>query len=495
MGRTVEVIKKGGPVNTTEPVVLQKKRVAAYCRVSTDLEEQQSSLQTQVESFQEQISTRPEWELVDVYSDEGLSGTRAEKRTEFLRMIADCDAGKIDYIITKSISRFARNTLECLSYVKHLKEKGVYIYFEKERLDTSSAASEMLLSIMAAVAQEESRNISENIKWSFRRQFAEGDGKWSAIYGYKKVGEVEYIIDEDAARIVRRIFNEYAHGSSLPEIIRGLEKDGIESPWGRSWAPTVLANMLRNEKYCGDVLIQKFYTEDHMSHKIIRNDQSLVPSYFIRDHHEPIVDRKTYDMVQIIRSLKDKHKGAVQYPYYGRLICPNCGEPMIRHCSREHGRPAIWSCISETEKCRKYFIREKYIDAAFIKAYRELDINILPKSEEPEAAQDAIKLKTEIPELSTVEYYILDALVDQITFRRWDVMEIEWTFGTTSKIQIEYECAKDIPNNKEQLDCVGIMSLSHTAEHSEVVPRYNSYKRPQYYGYDSIVPAIAEGGK
>lgn len=493
MGRVVEVIKKGGPVNTTAEVVPQKKRVAAYCRVSTDLEEQQSSLSAQVESFREQINTRPDWELADVYSDEGLSGTRAEKRTEFLRMIADCDAGKIDYIITKSISRFARNTFECLSYVKHLKEKGVFIYFEKERLDTSSAASEMLLSIMAAVAQEESRNISENIKWSFRRQFAEGIGKWSAIYGYKKVGEVEYIIDEEAAGVVRRIFNEYARGSSLPDIIRGLEADGIESPWGRSWAPTVLANMLRNEKYCGDVLIQKFYTQDHMSHKIIRNDQSIVPSYFIRDHHEPIVDRKTYDMVQIIRSLKDKHKGAVQYPYYGRLICPNCGEPMIRHCTREHGRPAVWSC-SDTN-CKKYFIRERYIDAAFIKAYRELDTKTLQKGAASTAGKNAIRLKTEMPEIAKVEYYILDALVEEISFRRWDVMEIQWTFGTKSKIQIEYECAKDIPNNKEQLASVGIKSLSHTAEHSEVVPRYNSYKRPHFYGYDSIVPAIAEGEK
>jgi hypothetical protein len=204
-------------------------------------------------------------------------------------------------------------------------------------------------------------------------------------------------------------------------------------------------------------------------------------------------------MVQIIRSLKDKHKGAVQYPYYGRLSCPNCGEPMIRHCTREHGRPSIWRCISENEKCRKYFIREKYIDAAFIKAYREIDIKTLQPRKSGDAgspaAQYAIKIKTEMPEIDKVEYYILDALVEEITFRRWDVMEIQWTFGTKSKVQIDYECAKDIPNNKEQIDCVGIMSLSHTAEHSEVVPRYNSYKRPHFYGYDSIVPEIAEGGK
>lgn len=490
---TVEVIQRQTTGCTNAPQKI--KRVAAYCRVSTELEEQQSSLELQMSAFREQIDARPDWELAGIYADNGITGTQVQNRTEFLRMMEDCENGMIDYIITKSISRFARNTLECLSYVRHLKEMGVFVYFEKERLDTSSGTSEMLLSILAAVAQEESRNISENIKWNQRKRFAEGKPKWSAVYGYDKDGELEYIINEEKAAVVRRIFAEYIQGKSLPEISRSLAKDGIVSPWGKVWTPTVLSKLLKNEKYCGDVLIQKSYTVDHLTHKRVMNDQAVVPSYFVRDHHKPIVDRKTFELAQIILSLKDRHKGATQYPYYGRLFCPICGGKMIRSCIQEHGHPPVWRCSQEngSDQCRSYFIKEKYIDRAFCEAYADLDIKTLEKQARrrdesiAQTARVALEMKAELLRIEKVEYYQLDALVERVGFQKWDTMVIEWTFGFKSKVNIQYLKERDIPNHKEQLESVGSKSLSRLENRQVGRHSPTAFERPNVYGYDSIV--------
>ena len=497
---TIEVIHRSAATRVAE-TRLQKKRVAAYCRVSTELEEQQSSLNLQMSAFQEQIDRRPDWELAGIYADKGITGTQVVNRTEFLRMMEDCDKGLIDYIITKSISRFARNTLECLSYVRRLKDMGVYVYFEKERLDTSSSTSEMLLSILAAVAQEESRNISENIKWNQRKRFAQGKPKWSAVYGYIKDGELEYVIDEERAAIVRRIFSEYSKGMSLPEISRGLAKDGIGSPWdGKVWTPTVLSKLLKNEKYCGDVLIQKSYTVDHLTHKRVKNDQAIVPSYYVRDHHKPIIDRKTFEMVQIIRSLKDRHKGATQYPYYKRIVCPICGGDMVRSRIREHGFPPVWRCSLEQDSdlCKGYYIKETYIDQGFREAYAGLNLEALKKQarskdgEVAEAAQAALRMKKELPAVEGVEYYQLDALVEKIRFQKWDTMVIQWTFGLKSKVKIKYSKNRDIPNHEEQLETVGSSLPARVEERKEEKYSPTAFERVHVYGYDSIVAPMGE---
>ncbi|MHB1454992.1 MAG: recombinase family protein [Saccharofermentanales bacterium] len=490
----VEVIQRETTGGTDTPQI-RLKRVAAYCRVSTDLEQQQSSLKLQMSSFRAQIEARPDWELADVYADNGVTGTQVEHRTEFLRMMDDCENGLVDYIITKSISRFARNTLECLSYVRHLKEKGIYIYFEKERLDTVNDTSEMLLSILAAVAQEESRNISENIKWNQRKRFAEGKAKWSAVYGYTKVGELEYLIDEDRAVAVRRIFAEYSHGRSLPEIIRRLAQAKIPSPWGMAWTSTVISKLLKNEKYCGDVLIQKSYTVDHLTHKRVWNDQAVVPSYYVRDHHKPIIDRKTFEMVQIILSLKDRHKGATQYPYYGKLVCPVCGGIMIRSCIQEHGHPPVWRCSQEnsSDQCKSYFIKEKYIDQAFREAYVSLDTEALEKQMRrrdeavTQAAQVARRFREELPQIDKVEYYLLDAMVEQMGFQKWDTLVIQWTFGFKSKVKIHYMKNRDIPNHEEQTESVGSRSQSRIENRQVGRCSHTSFERPNVYGYDSIL--------
>jgi len=475
--RIVEVIHSTRP---SEGRRLVKKRVAAYCRVSTDKEEQQSSLETQIGAFQDLISARDEWVLVEVFADEGLSGTRVANRVQFQRMIADCEAGKIDYIVTKSISRFARNTVECLQYARKLKDMGVYIFFEKEHLDTSATSSEMLLSILAAVAQEESHSISENLKWGYRKRFQIGIPKWPPTFGYEfQDGKVS--INARDARIVKRIFELYVSGQSLPQIDRTLQREGYTSFRGKKWWPKTLATILHNEKYMGDIMMQKSYTVDHLTHRKVRNDQTVVPSYYVRDHHEAIVDRKTFERVQTILALRDLHLGCTQYPYYGTLICPVCGRRMIRYCLPTQAHPAAWTCggdggvakrrdVSETtdrrgrpgasarhavsttidRRCLPYAIGEKYVDRLVADAYAGLDVIGLMqiKAEEGEASEalrQAINMKKKQPKLKSVEYVFLDTLVKEITFKDWNTALVRWKFGMTSEIAIHYEKASDIP--------------------------------------------------
>lgn len=412
----------------------KKKRIAAYCRVSTGLEEQQSSLKNQTEAFYRMISLREDWTLAGIYADEGFSGTQAADRPEFQRLIEDCKAGKIDYIITKSISRFARNTLECISYIRQLKELGVYIFFEENGLDTGTEASELVLSILAAVAQEESRAISSNVKWSLEKKFRSGQAKWSGTYGYRKVESRDFLIDPETAPIVKRIFYEYYHGASLPTIAKDLEKDAIPSPGGGSrWWPKVVNEILKNEKYIGDVLCQKSYTTDHLSHHRVKNlNSEAAVSYYIKDHHEPIVSRELFQQVHTIFTLKDKRQGSVQYPYHTFLICPFCQKPMIRNILEEHGRPGIWHC---SHNCSFYYIYERDIDSSFLKLYQR-------------------HLKTADSQPAKPEYYMLAEQVLSITFSNdtdpWKYMQVHWKDGTDSQIEMKYRRSRDIPGSTHQ---------------------------------------------
>lgn len=441
------------------------RRVAAYCRVSTDLEQQQSSLETQMTSFRSYIDARPGWKLVDIYADEGLTATSTKRRAEFNRMIADCEAGKIDYIVTKSISRFARNTVDCLQYVRKLKDAGIFIYFEKERLDTATASSEMLISILAAFAQEESHSISENLKWGYRKRFQAGEPKWSKTYGLKRDEAGHIIPIESEAEVVKRIFALYAGGKSLPQIISILEADNIPAPCGGKWWVKPLANMLRNEKYVGDLMMQKTYVVDHLSHNKVKNDQTVVPSYYVKDHHPGIVDRKTYDQVQTILSLKDRHKGSVQYPYYGTLICPICGAKMVHFTVPASRVRSVWMCGgADGKSCMSYCIEEKYIDRLMMKAYAGLTAETLEpltrkrNTDIAETAKAALAWKAREPKLKTVEYKLLDDLVEKITFSKWDEGVVKWKFGQSSTVHIDYDRVTDIPEIKIERTDNGYMA-------------------------------------
>ena len=277
-----------------------KLKVAAYCRVSTDSDEQAGSYEVQVQHYTDYIGRNKEWELAGIYTDDGISGTNTKKREGFNGMIEDCMAGKIDMVITKSISRFARNTIDCLKYVRQLKEKNIAIIFEKENINTLEASGELLLTIMASLAQQESASLSQNVKLGL--QFRYQDGKvqinHNHFLGYTKDEEGNLIIDEEEAKIVRRIFREYLEGASFRDIASGLERDKIKIGGKRyKWHLSTVQGILQNEKYMGDALLQKTITTDFIEKTRIKNDGS-VPQYYVKDSQEPIIPRDIFTQVQ-----------------------------------------------------------------------------------------------------------------------------------------------------------------------------------------------------
>ncbi len=391
--------------------------VAAYCRVSTDLAQQQTSLAAQMEVFAQRIREHPGWVLAGIYADEGLSATSTAKRTAFHRMMQDAEDGRIDYIITKSLSRFARNTLDCLTCIRRLQSLGVNVLFEKEHIDTGTAMSEMLLTVLAAFAQEESRSISENIKWGLRKGYANGQVRWQRLYGYRKDEasgkscEAEWLIEPTEAAVVRNIFYQYEHGSSLPHIVQTL-KD-TPSPSGKgAWTPRTVWNLLTNEKYVGDVCAQKYVTLDHLTHKAVRNTTALVPSYYIRDHHTPIISRQTFERVQKIRAMRNEHQGSTQYPYGAvDLRCPHCGQPLVQRQMRTNGSKMLWCCFGKNG-CRNYAVKTWQFNAAVLEAWQQ---------------------HTNQPAFATVEFWWLDEYVDRIEPTPDNRVTVSWKDGTSTE--------------------------------------------------------------
>jgi len=284
-------------VSRIAPIVQMKKlkRVAAYARVSTGKDAMLHSLAAQVSYYSDLIQRNPEYEYAGVYADEGLSGTK-ESRPEFQQMLKDCRDGKIDRILCKSISRFARNTVTLLETVRELKGLGVSIYFEEQNIDTMSGDGEFMLTILTSFAQEESRSVSENCKWRVRKKFEQGIPTGFGMYGYT-VKNGSFTIVPEEAEVVRRIFRMYLDGMGSVRIMKALIADNILAPEGGLWNASVIMMMLRNEKYVGDLLLQKFFTNNHVEKKQCFNRGEL-PQYFVAEDHEPIIDRKTYDAVQ-----------------------------------------------------------------------------------------------------------------------------------------------------------------------------------------------------
>ena len=278
----------------------KKLRTAAYCRVSTDHDDQLDSLENQMRYYLDYIKLHPDYELVEIYSDSGISGTSTKRRAGFMRMISDCQKGKIDFVITKSISRFARNTADCLKYMRELKRLGIPILFEKENINSMDASGELLFTILSSLAQEESRNISENTTWGIRSNFKRGKPHINVVQlmGYKKDDDGNLVIDENQAWIVRRIYAEFLDGILPLDIAKGLNKDGINGVHGRPrWVTVTIIRMLRNEKYVGDLLMQKTYTKDYLNKTQVKNNGE-VEQYFIRDNHPGIISRSDWELTQ-----------------------------------------------------------------------------------------------------------------------------------------------------------------------------------------------------
>ena len=275
--------------------VQKRKRVAAYARVSSGKDAMLHSLAAQVSYYSELIQRNPQWEYAGVYADENLSGTK-EARPEFQRMLRDCREGKIDRILCKSTSRFARNTVTLLETARELKGLGISVSFEKENIDTMSGDGELMLTILASLAQEESRSVSENCKWRVRKKFEQGIPTGLRMYGYD-VRNGSFTILPEEAEVVRRIFRMYLDGMGSERIMRVLNAEGIPAPEGGPWNAGTIMMMLRNEKYAGDLLLQKSYVNNHVEKKQLPNRGEL-PQYFVAEDHAPIIDRETFDAVQ-----------------------------------------------------------------------------------------------------------------------------------------------------------------------------------------------------
>ncbi len=400
---------------TVDKEKYHQKRVAAYCRVSTDSEEQLTSYTTQKKVYTEMIAARPDWELAGIYADEGISGTRADKRPQFQKMIKDCFAGKIDYIVTKSVSRFARNTVDCLEHVRILKNRGIGIFFEEQNIDTLSIDSELYLVIYAGFAQSESESMSKNITWAYRKRFEDGKVlmQYKSMLGYRKGADGEPEIVPEEAKIVTRIFDMFLSGQTVRAISEQLRSEKIHIPGKNfsfshvmvynilrnekycifdmflsgqtvraiseqlrsekihipgknfSFSHVMVYNILRNEKYCGDSILQKTITVDCIS-KTRRDNMGEAPMYYVQNSHPAIISRETYHMTQaeIARrktlapaSEKKAVTVAGKYSKYALsevLVCGECGSRYRRVTWTSGGKRVVWRCSNRLENGKKY---------------------------------------------------------------------------------------------------------------------------------------------
>jgi site-specific DNA recombinase len=382
MARAITVIPATRDKFTALPTLsIQKRRVAAYARVSTDSDEQFTSYEAQIDYYTQYIKKRDDWEFVKVYTDEGISGTNTKHREGFKEMVDDALEGKIDLIITKSVSRFARNTVDSLVTVRQLKEHRVEVFFEKENIYTFDSKGELLITIMSSIAQEESRSISENVTWGQRKRFA--DGKVTMPYkqflGYEKGADGNPVVNEEEALVVKQIYKLFLQGQTASGICRYLEAKGIPTPSGKKkWSQTTVMSILQNEKYKGDALLQKMFTVDFLTKKKKVNEGE-VPQYYVEGSHPAIITATDFDMVQseIARrqTLGRAYSGASIFA--SKLICGDCGGfygKKVWH-SNDPYRREIWRCNAKFKgeaKCFTPTFDADTIKQMFLQAYSQL---------------------------------------------------------------------------------------------------------------------------
>ena len=363
------------PINSTK-----KRRVAAYARVSTDNEEQLTSYEAQIDYYTNYINGRDDWEFVGVYPDEGITGTNTKKREQFRQMVADALDGKIDLIITKSVSRFARNTVDSLTTIRKLKEHNVEVYFEKENIWTFDSKGELLLTIMSSLAQEESRSISENCTWGQRKRFADGKVTvpFKRFLGYDMGPDHNLVVNPEQAKLVKRIYGMFLQGQSPFQIARTLTDEGIPSPGGKDhWNPSNIKSILTNEKYKGDALLQKSYTVDFLTKKKKANEGE-VTQYYVEQSHPAIIEPEIFDLVQQeMKKRKSSGKASAAHPFSGKIFCDDCGGgygSKVPHSNSKYRRE-VWSCNGKHyggEKCKTPRLTNEEMQAAFIAAFNGL---------------------------------------------------------------------------------------------------------------------------
>ncbi|MFR5410344.1 MAG: recombinase family protein [Enterocloster bolteae] len=373
---------------------IRKLRVAAYCRVSTELEQQQSSYDIQIEYYTRHIMQNPNWIFAGVFADDGRSATNTFRRDDFNQLMDQCLKGKVDMVITKSISRFARNTVDCISWVRKLKEKNVAVYFEKENLNTLDDSTEMILTILSSQAQEESRAISTNVKWGYARKFEKGESTRQRSYGFRKAPTGEMCIVEEEAAVIRNMARWFLDGDSLERIKHRLEDAGIETTTGkRTWSTGTIYNILTNEKIMGDVLLQKTFTADYLTKRRVKNSGQQ-KQYYVKNHHEAIIPKTVYYKIQeeIARRSSLKKAGtrkgktaqgvySSKYALTGIMVCNECGAHYRRTTWAKNGKKVIvWRCINRlehgTKRCHESpTLKEEVIQEAIMGKLHSLSID------------------------------------------------------------------------------------------------------------------------
>ncbi len=409
---------------TAAPINSRKKRrVAGYARVSTDMEEQITSYEAQIKYYTDYIKNRDNWEFAGFYSDSGITGTSTAHRKGFKKMVADALDGKIDLIITKSVSRFARNTVDSLTTIRQLKEHGVECYFEKENIWTFDGRGELLLTIMSSIAQEEARSVSENCTWGQRRRFADGKVSvpFKSFLGYDRGKDGNLVINAEQAKLVRRIYGMFLSGQSTYAIAKILTGEGIPTPAGKlTWYASTINSILTNEKYKGDALLQKTYTADFLTKKKKIN-RGEVPQYYVKNNHEAIIDGNTFDRVQEMIRTRRKYRlrcSSVSV-FSGKIKCGECGSlygPKVWH-SNDKYRRVVWQCnhkFDNARKCETPHLDENAIKRIFVSAINKLE------------KQD--KLITEFDERLWL------CMVDCITVNSKDNIQVKFNNGTSVRV-------------------------------------------------------------
>ena len=440
----VQVIPAKKPKVSSKSVLqTSKRRVAAYARVSTDSEEQLNSYHSQVEYYTNYINSRSDWIFAGLFTDEGISAVNTRRREGFNRMIAEACAGKIDLIITKSVSRFARNTVDSLTNIRKLKEHGTEVYFEKEGIWTFDPSVEILLTVLSSLSQEEARSISENVTWGKRKAMQDGHFglPWSSFLGYEKGEDGLPKIVPEEAEIVRFIFSLYMNGGTYHSIARELTARGIKTPRGKDkWQPVTVRNILTNETYRGSKRLQKTFCTNYLTKKKKANEGEL-PMYYIEESHEPIIPPDEFDAVQVEIERRKEMGGAVRSlsPFSSKIICGDCGAYFGKKTwssNNEKYRRSVWRCNARYETkgqrtCRTSHITEEELEHKFVEAFNELVQNKKSIIDDCKTAQrllcDTAEIDKQIAEAeserSLVEGIAMQAINDN---KRHAVNQTEW---------------------------------------------------------------------
>ena len=439
--RVIPATKTQGAIHSTHD---GKKRVAAYCRVSTDSEEQLNSYEAQKSYYTQKIEDSPDWEMAGIYADEGITGTSLKKRTEFKKMITACKRGHIDLIITKSLSRFARNTVDCLETVRLLKANGIGVYFEKENINTLTESSEFLITLFSGFAQAESESLSKNVAWGKAKSAEAGKVtfQYKKMLGYRRGADGQPEIVPEEAEVIKRIYHRYLDGCTLGQIKRELDEDNVPTAQGvEFWSPAIIHNILTNEKYIGDALLQKTYVTDCISKKVKKN-QGERAMYYVENNHPAIISREMFDQVRNEMTRRSSKRKVLQKSgktelgkYSGKyaltelLVCGECGSPYKRVTWARNGKKRIvWRCVSRLEFGTKYCHNSPTLDESrlhnailaamneYAAIRQEVCPDVLAMVEEAKRAMSQagamlLELKKRMDEVSQEQSDVLDRLL------------------------------------------------------------------------------------